>query len=107
VTDRFTVRGASPADGPALTRLAALDSKPLPRGRLLVADVDGELWAAVALDGLRTVADPFRPSGELVLLLRERARQLERSHGGARRGRLRAIAVRLRRAPEAPLGESA
>jgi hypothetical protein len=107
MSERFTVRVAVAADGPALTRLAALDSRPVPRGRLLVADVDGELWAAVALDGLGGIADPFRPSGELVMLLRQRARQLGRVDGAPRPGRLRSVAVRLRRAPDGPLGESA
>ncbi|MEA2317244.1 MAG: hypothetical protein QOD44_1433 [Solirubrobacteraceae bacterium] len=79
MSDRFTIRVAHPSDAAALLRLAALDSKPLPPGRLLVAEVDGELWAAVSLDRLADVADPFRPSGELVLLLHERARQIERA----------------------------
>jgi hypothetical protein len=106
VSDRFTVRLASTADTAALMRLAALDSRPLPSGRLLVAEVGGELWAAVALDGPGAVADPFRPSGELVLLLRERARQLDRAAGAPRRGRVRAAIARLRRGADA-LGETA
>ncbi len=39
-----------------------------------------ELWAAVELDSGAAIADPFRPSGELVELLRFRA---ERIRGGA------------------------
>jgi hypothetical protein len=112
MNDRFTIRVADPDDAVALQRLAALDSKPLPPGRLLVAEVDGELWAAVSLHDPHDVADPFRPSGELVLLLHERARQLAGARAGAgaprRRGRLRALAGRLRGAgADARLGEPA
>src|SRR5829696_7430553 len=71
-----TIRRATPADAAALKRLAALDSAPVPAGELLVAEVGGELWAAAAIDGPAVVADPFRPSGELALLLAQRAAQL-------------------------------
>jgi hypothetical protein len=83
-----TVRHAFPDDAEALARLAALDSQPVLAGPLLVAEVAGELWAAVALDGPGELGDPFRPTAELVLLLRERARQLMRASGG-RSGRRR------------------
>lgn len=66
----------------ALRRLAALDSARAPEGRVLVADVDGELWAARSLEDLHTVADPFRPTGDLVALLAERGRQLVRAEAG-------------------------
>ena len=49
---------------------------------MLVAEVGGELWAAISLDDHHAVADPFRPTGELVALLVERARQLRRSQRG-------------------------
>jgi hypothetical protein len=91
-----TVRHAFPDDAEALARLAALDSQPVPAGPLLVAEVAGELWAAVALDGPGELGDPFRPTAELVALLRERARQLTRASGG-RSGRRR----------PAPLGRAA
>jgi hypothetical protein len=109
MSDRFTIRVAHPSDVAALLRLAALDSKPLPAGRLLVAEVDGELWAAVSLDRPADVADPFRPSGELVLLLHERARQIERAARPRRAtARWRALAGRLRlRDGGAPAGDRA
>jgi hypothetical protein len=75
----LTIRLARPDDAPALEALAELDSQRAPRGAVLVADVDGALWAAVSLDDHHAVADPFRLSGELVFLLHERARQLRRS----------------------------
>jgi hypothetical protein len=62
---------------------------------VLLADVDDELWAAVSLDDDHLVADPFRPSGELLVLLAARARQLE-TGGAPRRRRLR-FPLRVRR----------
>ena len=78
----LTLRYAVPADGDALDRLAQLDSRRAPRGVVLVAEVGGELWAAISLDDHHAVADPFRPTGELVALLVERARQLRRAESG-------------------------
>ena len=73
----FTIRFAYPDDEAALRHLAALDSKPLPAGRLLVAEVGGELWAAVTISGQPDViADPFQHTAALVALLRERAERL-------------------------------
>lgn len=86
----LTIRSALPADHEALVHLATLDSQRVPDGPLLVGEVGGELWAAVALDGSAVVADPFRPSAELVLLLHERARQLR---GEPRRGGLRRLST--------------
>jgi hypothetical protein len=73
-----TIRYATPSDTGALTDLATLDSSRVPRGDVLVARVGRELWAAVSLDDLHAVADPFRPSGDVAHLLRERARSLRR-----------------------------
>lgn len=72
-----TIRRAFPDDADALGRLAALDSGCPPAGDTLVAEVAGELWAALALDGAPAIADPFRPTRELVALLRTRAGQLQ------------------------------
>jgi hypothetical protein len=76
MTASFTIRMAYPDDLAALQRLATLDSSRPPVGRALVAEVDGELWAAVGLDDGEAIADPFSPSGPLVALLRARAAQL-------------------------------
>jgi hypothetical protein len=82
----LTIRAAVPEDAGALARLAALDSSRAPRGLVLLAEVRGEPWAALSLDDQHTVADPFRPSGELVPLLLERARDLRRGEpAGIRR----------------------
>ena len=62
----------SPADAAVLSRLAQLDGAPRPAGAVLVAELDGEIVAAVPFDGGRAIADPFRPTAELVELLRAR-----------------------------------
>jgi hypothetical protein len=63
-------------DSSALDRLAQLAESPLPSGRALVAEVDGELWAALPLSTGKLLVDPFRPSSELQQLLLLRAEQL-------------------------------
>lgn len=73
-----TIRHATPSDAGAVVALAALDSSRVPAGDVLVARVGNEIWAAVSLEDLHAVADPFRPSADLVDLLRERARSLRR-----------------------------
>jgi hypothetical protein len=72
----LTIRMATASDDGALERLAELDSAPVLSGPVLVAEVGGELWAAISLDDHQLVGDPFRPTGELQWLLVERARQL-------------------------------
>jgi hypothetical protein len=74
----LTIRMAVPSDDDALERLAELDSAAAPQDPVLLAEVGGELWAAISLDDGHIVADPFRHSGELQFLLVERARQLNR-----------------------------
>lgn len=71
-----TIREALPADTAALEQLAELDSSRPLRRPALVAEVGGELWAAVSVAERRVIADPFRPSGELGHLLAARARQV-------------------------------
>jgi hypothetical protein len=63
------IRGAGAADGPVLTRLAALDSAPVPNGPALIAEVDGQPRAALALRDHAVVADPFERTAEVVQLL--------------------------------------
>ncbi len=76
--ETLTIRMAVPADFAALDRLAQLDSARRPeRVPMLVAEVGGELRAALALDAGSVIADPFRRTTEHVGLLVERARQLK------------------------------
>jgi hypothetical protein len=71
--DDITIRRAQASDDEALRRLAALDSRRIPTDELLVAEVDGELRAALGLVHREYVADPFHPSAGLVELLAARA----------------------------------
>ena len=87
----LTIRPADLADLAGLDRLAALDSASPPTGDVLVAEVGGELWAAFEIDSKTAIADPFRPSGELVELLRLHA-------SGESRTERRALARLLPRA---------
>jgi hypothetical protein len=81
----ITIRYAGPADAAALERLAQLEAEALTGGPMLVAQVGEELWAAVELDGPQALADPFRPSGELLLTVAGRAAQIRRAHDAALR----------------------
>ena len=76
VADNILVRRARPEDAPGLRRLAALDSRPAPRGEALLAEADGEIVAALPLDRGPAVADPFRPTADLVQMLAIRAGRL-------------------------------
>jgi hypothetical protein len=93
----LSIRMAVPEDGSALRRLAQLDGRrPLEVSLLLVAEVDGEVLAALPLDGGEAIADPFRRTATLVAMLKMRAGQ--RSADQPRVG-LRARFSRLLRAP--------
>ena len=86
--EQISIREASSDDRSALRRLAALDSQPALRGRVLVAEIGGELEAAMSVESGRSVADPFRPTSEAVALLAARAAQLRSAgHSVAHRRR--------------------
>lgn len=107
----LVIRHAHTTDQGALARLAQLDGRrPLGGERVLVAEVDGLLLAALSLDGGEAIADPFHPTSAMLEVLKVRAAQL-RGEGPPRRGgRLRSRLARLRRpatarpamAPETP-----
>jgi hypothetical protein len=73
----ITLRLARRADAGALEQLAQLASTAAPRGAALLAEVDGQLWAALPLSGGDALRDPFRPTAELCALLGMRASQLD------------------------------
>ncbi len=94
-TSDITVRLADYSDNVALARLAALDSKRLPDGRLVIAERDGQMLAAMPLAGGPALADPFHRTAALVEMLELRARQLRDARAASRHGlagRLKAIA---------------
>ena len=91
-----TIRWALPADLAAIERVAALDSKRLPAGPLLVAAVDGQIRAAVSTTDNKAIADPFFPSLNLVRLLCTRANQLRESQPRVPVLRFEPLLARLR-----------
>jgi hypothetical protein len=96
--DEITIRRAVPADAAAVRRLATLDAARVPDGPLFVAEVDGELRAALSVTTGRHVSDPFVATAELVELLAARAetvRPTARLRGGRPRA---ALALRRRSA---------
>ena len=93
-----TIRFATAADTPAIERLAALDSAQVPDGDVVLAEVDGEVVALVPLSPGRAVADPFRPTAEIVRLLELRASQFRKELEAARKAGRRAAAPRPLRA---------
>jgi hypothetical protein len=97
----LVIRMARAGDDAVLARLAQLDGHrppdpPLEHTRLLVAEVEGEVLAALPLDGNHPLADPFRPTASLVEMLELRATQLRPEP--PRRG-LRATLRRVLRYP--------
>ena len=81
MSDVIHIGLASPADFPAVLRVAQRDCRLVPPGDLLVAAVGGEVRAVLSLSTGEVVADPFHPTAALVELLRVRARQ---SHANLR-----------------------
>jgi hypothetical protein len=76
--DAVTIRHATDADRGRVLRLAELDGGAAPRGDVVLAEVDGELRAAVGETDGRAVSDPFHRTADLVELLRAHA-ELERA----------------------------
>ena len=75
--ESIILRVADPGDADALRILAGLADRPLPVSeRVLLAEADGELLAAVSADGRAVLSDPFRATADLIELLRMRAGQL-------------------------------
>jgi hypothetical protein len=83
------IRYARPDDVAELGRLAALDSATIPAPPLLVAELDGELFAALSMESSEVIADPFHVTVPLIELLRVRAVQL--GGAGAPRRELRSV----------------
>jgi hypothetical protein len=93
---QIVIRYSERGDERALARLAGRDSQHVPAGALLVAEADGDIRAALPLDGRGAVSDPFHRSAELVRLLELRRNQLEsgrpkRARSGRREARMRLV----------------
>jgi hypothetical protein len=69
----LTLRVAQPDDAPAVRRLAQLDSSRPPSGPVLLAVVGAEPVAALGVASGSVVADPFRPTADVVAVLRRAA----------------------------------
>jgi hypothetical protein len=87
-----SLRLATAPDRPALDLLATLDSAQSLDGSVLVAEAGGSVRAARSLRDGRTIANPFAPTADLVVLLAARAAllrgapsQRSRGPGGLRR----------------------
>lgn len=100
IEEAITLRYGFPDDAEAIGRLAALDSGEVPRAPILLAEVAGELRAALSLADGNVVAHPFYATRTLVQLLGARAQQLRQADGSDRRirawrwGRARLSALR-------------
>jgi hypothetical protein len=70
------VRHAAPRDDARIRVLARLDDRRMPGGPFIVAELGGEIVAAMSLKTRAAVADPFRRTADAVELLRMRAAQL-------------------------------
>jgi hypothetical protein len=90
-TLEITMRLADHADACALLTLAALDSAQVPAGDLVIAESEGELVAAMPVEGGRAIADPFRRTALILEMLELRA-----AHIRSRSGRPDGIADRVR-----------
>jgi hypothetical protein len=87
--ESVTLRFGVPGDQKRLARLAELDSSRPPAPPILLAEVDGQLLAALALPDGAVIADPFHPTADLIDLLRARADHLSGTNPIRRSGRLR------------------
>jgi hypothetical protein len=90
----ISIRLARDGDRRSLTDLAALASVRALRGPVLLALVDGEPWAALALEGGAVIADPFRRTADVVALLQARAAHLAAPRPAPRSRFLRRLAAR-------------
>jgi hypothetical protein len=72
----ISLRLAARGDDVALEQLTQLSGRMKAQGPWIVADVDGQVWAALPLAGGEPLVDPFRPTAELRALLSLRAKQL-------------------------------
>jgi hypothetical protein len=73
----YVIRLAGDADDDALRTIAEMDSAAPLEHPILIGEIDGQPAAAIDLDTRRTVADPFKPTANLLSHLRVRAAALD------------------------------
>jgi hypothetical protein len=69
MTTPITFRQGNDSDRPVLRELAELDSARPIQGPVYLAEHEGRAIAAVSIDEQRSIADPFKPTEEVVDLL--------------------------------------
>jgi hypothetical protein len=80
----FLIRRSRADDAAALERLAQLDSRKLPEGSFLLAEIHGEVVAAAPLDvDEEPLGDPFKQTANLRQLLTLQARYARKRQEGA------------------------
>ena len=92
-----TIRMARGNEQAAIAVIAELDCAKVPHGPLLLAESGSEIVAAISLRDGAVVANPFRPTADIVELLRARERQLRSV--SRRRGLRARVAIARLRAP--------
>ena len=75
-TAPIAIRRSAPGDGDRIRLLARLDDRRIPAGPCLVAEIEGDMVAALSLVTGSAVSDPFRATADAVALLQLRAAQL-------------------------------
>jgi hypothetical protein len=97
--DALVIRPAYPDDHATLVRLAALDSRRPLTGRVVVAERDAMILAALSPADGRAIADPFAPTADLVALLRLHAADATARSSSGRRELLRRVGANTRGRP--------
>jgi hypothetical protein len=95
LNDPATIRLAANSDLPAIARLAELDSARLPRGRVLIAELRGNVVAAISVESGVLFADPFVSTADVVKVLRAKAAAMGADDPETRRRRT-SLAARVR-----------
>ena len=91
--EHIVIRSARTADDQDIAVLGVLDGGGrTPTGRVMVAEVDGRIRAAVGSNGA-SISDPFWPSAELVDMLRMHAAPVSTEHPARFFGRRAALRV--------------
>jgi hypothetical protein len=73
----YVIRLAGDHDEEELARIAEVDSAEPLEHPILIGEIDGRPAAALDLDSGRTIADPFVPTGALLVHLRMRAAAID------------------------------